>query len=99
MEYQQKMRDDLERQAKQEEDAARVAAGGKVTDLGGKRVATKALKVVSLSKEDVEGNGSDSDDAAAKRRRCRTGGEAPAAAATGEASAVVAALVCARRWC
>merc|ERR1712217_271084 len=69
MEYQQKMRDDLERQAKQEEDAARVAAGGKVTDMGGKRIATKTQKIVSLAKDDTEGNASDSDDAAAKRRR------------------------------
>merc|ERR1719230_2187394 len=40
MEYQQKLRDDLERQAKQEEAEALLVAGKKATDVGGKRAKT-----------------------------------------------------------
>jgi len=74
MEYQQKLRDDLERQAKQEEAEALLHGGRKAADIGGKRAKTEARTAVDLglSKED---NAADSDsDEAAKRRRKRTAG-------------------------
>merc|ERR1711904_652740 len=74
MEYQQKLRDDLERQAKQEEAEALLHGGKKAADIGGKRAKTEARTAVDLglSKED---NAADSDsDEAAKRRRKRPAG-------------------------
>merc|ERR1712151_652268 len=71
MEYQQKLRDDLDRQAKQEESDALLQAGGKVTDLGGKKakVEAKVREPLSLGLSSAQDAGSDSDDAAQRRRR------------------------------
>merc|ERR1719428_2069573 len=45
MEYQQKLRDDLERQAKQEEAESLLTSGKKATDVGGKRAKAEPRKV------------------------------------------------------
>jgi len=81
MEYEQKLRDDLERQAKQEEAEALVRSGGQVVEVGKRRAPRDNLRKLKSS-EGVEeetvprvsgtsfvGKDSDSDSAAAKRRR------------------------------
>merc|ERR1719253_1746460 len=65
MEYAQKLRDDLERQAKQEEDAALALSGGKVVEIGLKREKLRKEVVITATNDsDSEGG-----DAASKRRR------------------------------
>ncbi|CAK9048861.1 unnamed protein product [Durusdinium trenchii] len=53
MEYEQKLRDDLERQAKQEEAEALVRSGGKVIEVGKRRAPREGLRKLS-SQEDQE---------------------------------------------
>jgi len=76
MEYQQKLRDDLERQARQEEAAALMRGGGRVADLGERRAQPKPREATAGLGASASGDaGSDSDGAAARRRRrCATGG-------------------------
>merc|ERR1719253_2243758 len=71
MEYQQKLRDDLERQAKQEDAEALLTGGKKATDIGGKRAkpAPKTAIDLGLSLDDDAKDGSDSDAAAQRRRK------------------------------
>lgn len=84
MEYEQKLRDDLERQAKQEEAEALVRSGGQVVEVGKKRAPRDNLRKLKSSDATEQeerprgkkasgpsavGNDSDSDSAAAKRRR------------------------------
>lgn len=71
MEYEQSLRDDLERQAKREEAEAAAVSGGKVTDIGGKREKRTTAQVVPLGT--VVADGEDSDDGTAARRRRRGG--------------------------
>jgi len=71
MEYQQKLRDDLERQAKQEEAEALLRSGGKVTDLGAKRATPKVREAVDLGLSNAAGESDDDDGTAAQRRRRR----------------------------
>merc|ERR1711904_82019 len=75
MEYQQKLRDDLERQAKQEEAESLLHSGKKATDVGGKRAKAEPRKVniggISMEEDEKE---SDSEGAAARRRKRTTGG-------------------------
>lgn len=84
MEYQQKLRDDLDRQAREEEIAKQAAGGGKVTYLGVKRETKvkdpSSLGVFSEKADDEE------DDAAAKRRR--RGGGAGSGGSSGTAAGV-----------
>merc|ERR1719440_2322617 len=70
MEYQQKLRDDLERQAKQEEAEALMHSGKKATDIGGKKAKAEPRKVNigGISMEE-DGKDSDDDDAAHRRRK------------------------------
>eukprot|EP00927_Polykrikos_kofoidii_P043542 TRINITY_DN37611_c0_g1_i1.p1 TRINITY_DN37611_c0_g1~~TRINITY_DN37611_c0_g1_i1.p1 ORF type:complete len:1314 (+),score=272.56 TRINITY_DN37611_c0_g1_i1:116-4057(+) len=78
MEYQQKLRDDLDRQAKEEEAAKLVRKGGRVTHLGEKRTQPKARDATGQVGVGTGGvsDGSDSDGVAARRRRlhCSGGG-------------------------
>jgi len=79
MEYQQKLRDDLERQAKQEEAEALLHGGKKAADIGGKRARPepRQLPAASLSlNSEAAGDGSDSDEAAKRRRKRASGGAA-----------------------
>merc|ERR1711904_298449 len=75
MEYQQKLRDDLERQAKQEEAEALLHSGKKGTDIGGKRAKAEPRKV-NIGGISMEEEAKDSDSEAAQRRRKRTSGGA-----------------------
>lgn len=75
MEYAQKLRDDLDRQARQEEADRLTGSGGSVIDIGKRRPASKPL--AQAGSTNAEGNsGSDSDGAAARRRRKATTGVA-----------------------
>merc|ERR1719401_1681125 len=88
MEYQQKLRDDLERQAKQEEAAALARGGGRVTEVGvtrPKRQPRDGVAVPANAAGGDEGDDSDSDGAAAKRRR-RAGNVGHTASSGGDAS-------------
>ncbi|CAJ1380206.1 unnamed protein product [Effrenium voratum] len=79
MEYEQKLRDDLERQAKQEEAEALVRSGGQVAEVGKKRAprdlrktkSSEALEETPLGVggRSYVGHDDESDSAAAKRRR------------------------------
>jgi len=75
MEYQQKLRDDLERQARQEDAEALLTGGKKATDIGGKRAKPVPRTAIDLglSLDDDKKDGSDSD-GGAQRRRKRQGG-------------------------
>merc|ERR1711862_973166 len=74
MEYQQKLRDDLDRQAKEEEAQALLHAGGQVIDIGSKRDRTKLQQPNSLVST-TDAADSDSD-GAFQRRRKRAAGNA-----------------------
>lgn len=82
MEYQQKLRDDLERQAKQEEAEKLLTSGGRVTDLG-KRRPPRASPQSSPQSIGGDDEASDSDGAAARRRRRRSEGVEDAVAGGG----------------
>merc|ERR1711862_1055428 len=75
MEYQQKLRDDLDRQAKEEEAQALLHAGGQVVDIGSKRDRTKLQQPVSLvsSTDTADAANSDSDGAVQRRRKKAAG--------------------------
>jgi len=90
MEYQQKLRDDLDRQAKQEEADAIVRSGGQVVEIGKKRAAKEVTRKPPVVGEEEEGNSrgkrrgsrapaiakdEESDSAAARRRRRVGGGD------------------------
>eukprot|EP00930_Biecheleria_cincta_P019567 TRINITY_DN14899_c0_g1_i1.p1 TRINITY_DN14899_c0_g1~~TRINITY_DN14899_c0_g1_i1.p1 ORF type:complete len:1338 (+),score=296.71 TRINITY_DN14899_c0_g1_i1:51-4064(+) len=63
MEYQQKLRDDLEKQAQQEEAEALVRSGGRVVEVGKRRVVREGGRKKTSAGDDVE-----EDDPSARRR-------------------------------